>query len=620
MTTQLSPQAGLAPAEDRTPEPARIGSRRRWLLALVVVAVVILLPIVIGDNGLARLQQILIYLMVGIGLNIAFGYAGEFAVAQPVVMGVAAYMAGILSVTYHWSAWATLPASLIAGVLTGFALSSPGFRLRGWYLTITTFFAAVVFPDVVTLASKWTGGTNGLVGISPLPGVGLVLGSSVREYEIILAITLVLFLAMYNISRSTWGITLRSMRDAPQAAIACGVRVPLVKATVAVVSSIPVALAGWVFAHSSGVLGVGSFNLNLTIIIVAGVVLGGLGTVWGPVVGTAIVGVVTLWVAPLSSYNTLLVGMAVLIFAIALPIGVVPASKGLLARLVASKGAFWKIGRGGKGAAEFSGDGDGGGSASRPPLALRSEPVPPAMEAGEAVCSVVGVHKHFGGVAVLEGVDLSVNRGEVVGLVGPNGSGKTTLLNIITGHVRPDQGRTTLSGAVDIAGMAPQRVADRGVRRTFQVPRLIGELTVEENIRLGLTGSRGQHVLTGILQLPSERRQRRSDNEAVAATAQAMELPGQVLAQTVNELPLGLRRVVEVARAVVAGPTLVCLDEPAAGLGNSELVHLGELIRQVAGRGTGVLLIEHNLGFVASVSDRMVTIVDGRIETVRSEG
>ncbi len=221
----------------------------RWVYALIVIGVAALLPEYAGIGELSRVQQILLYIMIGFGLNIGLGYAGEFAVAQPVILGVSAYTAGILSSEYNISSWVTLPCAIVSGCVIGFLLSAPGFRLRGWYLAVTTFFAAVIFPDVVDLFTSVTGGTNGLAGIKPLPGVGLVLGSSPTQYWIILGVTLVLMLGMYNVSRSTWGVILRGLRDAPRATEACGINVRLAKAYVSIVSAIPVAVAGWAWAQ-----------------------------------------------------------------------------------------------------------------------------------------------------------------------------------------------------------------------------------------------------------------------------------------------------------------------------------------------------------------------------------
>jgi ABC-type branched-subunit amino acid transport system ATPase component/ABC-type branched-subunit amino acid transport system permease subunit len=600
--------------------------RSRWSLAIVVIAIVALLPEYAGVDELSRVQQILLYAMVAFGLNIGLGYAGQFAVAQPVVLGVAAYTAGIMSSEHNVSPWVTLPAAIFTGCLTGFLLSAPGVRIRGWYLAVTTFFAAAVFPDVVDFFSNTTGGTNGLAGIHPLPGVGLVLGTSSTEYWIILGFTLVLLLGMYNLSRSTWGVILRGVRDAPLATEACGINVSLTKAIVSIVASVPVAVAGWATAHAAGVISTDAFSLNLSIIIVAGVVIGGMGSVWGPVIGTVLVEIISLWIGPFSDYNNLLVGAAVVFFAIVMPLGIVHAYGALMARISSRLG--WKFPAPVAGSAPPPGLTTDTTAAPSPivtssPDAHRELPPGGAFEnteagqrhAGDVIFEITNVRKHFSGVSVLDSVDLVIRAGEVVGLTGPNGSGKTTLLNIITGHVSADEGQALLFGG-SILGRSPHAIAARGVRRTFQVPRLIGALSVVENIRLGLLGARRQEVIGSIFQLPGYRARTRRQLARIEQVCDLVNLDPQIRDQRVDSLPLGIRRVVEVARAVVSGPAIVCLDEPGAGLGGEELVRLGAVMRRVADSGSGVLVIEHNLDFVRNVTDRVVEMLDGRVVTV----
>jgi branched-chain amino acid transport system permease protein len=518
-------------------------------------------------------------------------------------MGVAAYAAAILNVERGWNSLATLPCAVVIGVAVGFALSAPGFRLRGWYLTITTFFAAVIFPDLIQLIGGITRGSDGLAGIGPLPGLPLTLGSSPSEFEYVLGIVTVLWLGMYNIYRSSWGVVLRGVRDAPLAVESCGISVRRVKAAVAVVSNVPVAIAGWLIAHISSVVGPDTFGLSLTIVIIAAVVLGGSGSVWGPVVGIVVVELVALWIGPFSSYNALLVGLAVLVVSALLPAGVVPA-------LAVQARRWLGLGRG----LAFAGVDIAAGQPPAEALAPAPEPEPSrdGETIGQPVYQASGVTKRFAGLTVLNGADLTVHAREVVGLVGPNGSGKTTLLNIITGHVKADAGEAALFER-PVLGSSPHLLGSRGVRRSFQVPQLIGELSVLDNVRLGLLGGRRQQIIGGLLRGPSYRARTRRDTARVVAVCRTVGLDDSLLRQRVDELPLGLRRVVEVARAVVSGPVLVCLDEPAAGLAGPELARLGDVIRQVARSGSGVLLVEHNAAFVREVCDVMVEIRDGRV-------
>ena len=168
-------------------------------------------------------------------------------------MGTSAYTAGVLSVRYGWSAWETLPIALSLGVLLGGLISVPGYRLRGWYLAITTFFAVAVFPDVIAATYTWTGGTSGL---GPIAGFNFTTGTSspVPVYELIVGVTFLVWILSARLTNSRWGIAIRSVRDAPLAATNCGINVGRLKMVVALVASVPVALAGWLWAHTYQVL------------------------------------------------------------------------------------------------------------------------------------------------------------------------------------------------------------------------------------------------------------------------------------------------------------------------------------------------------------------------------
>jgi branched-chain amino acid transport system permease protein len=320
------------------------------------------------------------------------------------------------------------------------------------------------------------------------------------------------------------------------------------------------------------------------------------------VVGIVVVELVALWIGPFSSYNALLVGLAVLVVSALLPAGVIPAVVTVARR---------RLGLG-RGLALAGVD----VTAALPDVSNVDIAAPreghEAVAAGDVVYQASGVTKRFAGLTVLAGADLTVRAGEVVGLVGPNGSGKTTLLNVITGHVRADAGEAHLFSQPTL-GSTPHMLGSRGVRRSFQVPQLIGELSVLDNVRLGLLGGRRQQILGGILRGPRYRAATRRDTARIVAVCRTVGLDDTLLRQRVDELPLGLRRVVEVARALVSGPALVCLDEPAAGLAGPALARLGEVIRLAARTGSGVLLIEHNLSFVREVCDVVVEIRDGRV-------
>jgi ABC-type branched-subunit amino acid transport system ATPase component/ABC-type branched-subunit amino acid transport system permease subunit len=588
--------------------------KQGWLGQLLIFAVVLLVPIVSsGTSNLSRYESVLITLLVVLGLNLMFGYAGELSIGQPVILGVAAYGAGVLSSLYGWSAFATFPISMFIGLVAALVMNSVGLRVKGWYLAVTTFFAVTVLPDLLNVFDKWTQGSNGLGGINPIPGLNLsATGNSVSEYELVAVIVAAVWLAFRNLQTSRWGITLRAMRDCRHGLVASGGNLTAIRFAVTVVAALPVALGGWLTAHVNLFLVPDSFGLNQLLVFIGAVLLGGRGTVWGPVIGTVIFEGISLWVGPFSTINELVLGAAVLFIAAIFPVGLIGAW-----REFAPTAVRWWRSRLGNPAVVA----DVTKSDARPQIvdtnSLREfAPQESSVTDGQTILSVENVGKSFGGVAALDNVSIGLKAGAITGLVGPNGSGKTTALNVITGFVKADSGRVLLGGS-DVTGTPAQDISRRGIRRSFQTPQLVGELTVSENVLLGLTGADRQRVLSATFRGVGYRRRSKALSASVQRAVQALGLDAYADVR-VDELALGLRRIVEIARVVVACPQVICLDEPAAGLAEDDIRRLGAVLRQLADLGFAVLLIEHHLAFVNAVSDTLVSLDFGRV--VSTEG
>ncbi len=236
---------------------------------------------------------------------------------------------------------------------------------------------------------------------------------------------------------------------------------------------------------------------------------------------------------------------------------------------------------------------------------------PPAPTEPTALIEVRGVGKRFQGVAALTDVDLDIRTGEVLGLVGPNGAGKTTLVNAITGYIAPSSGEVRLDGR-DIAGMRMDRTARLGITRTFQHLRLLERSSVLENVLLG------RHQSFTVTPLTMFRRRHREERQQRAESLVLLDELGLAhLADTpAASLPYGMRRRIEIARALAAEPRALLLDEPTAGMTTSDADDIGEMIVQTARRGVAVMLIEHNVGLVTKLSDRIAVLDWGKIITV----
>jgi branched-chain amino acid transport system ATP-binding protein len=246
----------------------------------------------------------------------------------------------------------------------------------------------------------------------------------------------------------------------------------------------------------------------------------------------------------------------------------------------------------------------------------------PTASAPETLLELDGIGISFGGLRAVDDLSFSVRRGEIVGLIGPNGAGKTTVFNMITGVYRPTDGHIRWHGK-DITGLAPHRIAAAGVRRTFQTIRLFSDMTVLENVVAGEHLQIRQKWWQGLLNTAAQRREERELIERANAVLQQLDLL-DVAHEMATSLPYGAQRRVEMARTLVAKPELVILDEPAAGLNELESAALNDTIRAIRDTGITVILVEHDMSVVMSVTDSIVVInfgkkiAEGKPEDIRT--
>jgi branched-chain amino acid transport system permease protein len=569
--------------------------RRSMLLGLLLLAALASVPIWSSSSfNVGRFSVAVAYVMAAIGLNLAAGFAGELVLGHAAIMAVSAYVAGMLSAKLGWDFAPAVFAAIVVGVAFGLLMMSPGLRVRGWYFSLMTLFAVLVTPRVANLLDPWTGGEYGLTGILPASLFGFRF-TPVAIFESSVVCLGVLWFATANFLRSGWGLLLQALRDIPRAAQASGINLVTTRLTVYVLASLPAAMAGALLAYIEQFVNAESFGMGLTLLLLTGVMLGGSGTLWGPIVGMAPLIGLSFWVGPFSEYNAIALGLGLLGGSLIFPNGIVAAV------------AQGKDRSSEPGSAEESDH-----TAILNGAATSATNLVPLGERNSLHMRVSNIAKHFGGVQALSGVNLELHRGSLVGLVGPNGSGKSTLLNMLSGFVVPDSGSIELNGN-RIANWPVHRIAKAGVGRTFQIPQLIDELSAIENIRLSLVGRSIDGLLTAALRTPSViRREKKQVDRAVSAFIDA-GLPLSSIALPVAKLPLGLKRIVEVARAMAPMPEILLLDEPAAGLNAEERRTLGTLLRGLRQRGVTILLVEHNVPFVTEYCDELVLLEAGTI-------
>jgi branched-chain amino acid transport system ATP-binding protein len=486
--------------------------------------------------------------VVGTGLNVLLGLAGQVSFGHVGFYALGAYAIAILTVGAKWSFWAALPVAAIVSGLVGALLALPALRVRGPYLAMVT----IAFGFIVEhLAVEWrgvTGGQNGIMGITPPGGIG--------ERGVALASIALAALgtaAFWLLARSRWGAAMRAVKDSEVAAESIGLNPVAIKTAAFAISAVYAGLAGALFAALSGFVTPSTFAFSQSILFVLVVIIGGAGSVAGPLVGAAIVVLLPEALAGLAEYRLLFFGALLLAVLLAAPEGVT----GTVLRLFARR---------------------------RVPRFPDMEQ--PDIEAVRASgLTVQNLSIAFGGVRAASGVSFQAKAGAVTSLIGPNGAGKTTVLNMLGGFYRPDAGSIRLGGAA-LEGLAAWKIARAGVARTYQTTQLFGSMSVAENLAIAAKKDGGEALL------------------AFAGYAGALDARAA-------DLPHVDKRLVEIARALATRPSVLLLDEPAAGLSRQDKARLAGLLRRIADGGVTVVLVEHDMSVVMGISDHVVVLDAG---------
>lgn len=528
---------------------------------------------------------LLVNVLLAQSINLLTGVAGQISLGHAGFLGIGAYGSALLMKNFGLPLPLTLLAGAAMGAVSGWLLSFAAGRVREFYLAMMTLGFGMIFYEVVR---EWTSVTGGMMGLSGVPSPGLrtltLFGWPVGPtayFQIMLAVVAGVVWLLRNFVTSPFGRAFFAIHVSEVAAGSIGVPRARTKRNAYMLSAALAGLAGGFYAHLVGYLGPETFGLHRSVEVLVMAVVGGLGTLTGPVLGAVVFTYLPEKLQIFAEYQFMVYGLILLLSFVLLPRG--------LAGLLLPRPRFAK---------------DVTPLPAAPPTAPKSSGSGPLL-------SAEGVSISFLGLRALDNASVTVGVGEILGLVGPNGSGKSTLVNIISGIYRPGDGRVTFDGAA-ITGLPDHAVARRGALRTFQDPRLVPAFTVRENVLLGGHRLYRQNPLAAALNLPGALR----EDAAMLGRADAIIAMAGLshLADTpVRDLPYGDQRMTELSRVILADPRLVMLDEPAAGLSEVELQRLGGLVRHLKERGVGVILIEHHMDFLNELVDRVVVLDSGRV-------
>lgn len=555
----------------------------------VVIAVCLFaLPVALSDEYYVMVFQGLAITYVAVlGLNILTGYAGQASFGQAGFVAIGAYTSALLSVRVGLPFWIGLAAGPAVAAGVGALLALPAMRARGPFLVmITTGFGLAAWA----VAANWVPVTGGPMGISGIPRPSLLdLPFDSRAYfYLAAAIALVLHIFTDNLMGSRWGRTLVALRDAPLAAESLGVNTALWKTAAFSLCAAYGGVAGVLMAHRTGFINSDSFTVYVSLSYVMVIIFGGLGTKFGPLVGTLVLGALPQVFAPLYDYYNIIFGTVVLLVLVLYPDGLV----GLLMRLVPIRLRAER------------------GKETLVAQPWRVTPRGGATGMVDTLLEIDHVTMAFGGLRALEGVKVSIQPGHVHGLMGPNGSGKTTLVNVITGFYAPTSGRVLFKGQ-DITRLRPHAIARLGIARTFQTPQLFGELTTLENVLIGFHTHMRAGFLAHLLHTPGAAEEEETFASRALGLLDFFGLREQATVPARN-LAYGHQKLLEIARSMALQPSVLIMDEPAGGSGPAEIAQVREAVNRLKAAGITVLMIEHHTDLLLGITDRVTVLDFGR--------
>ncbi|WP_447778651.1 branched-chain amino acid ABC transporter ATP-binding protein/permease [Variovorax boronicumulans] len=547
--------------------------------AVVLVAAVLcgLVSLSGNDYYLRIAFMMCVYYLCAAGMNVLVGYAGQKSLGQAGLFAAGAYAVALITSRTELSPWLALVIAAVVSGVCGVLIALPSLRVKGPYLAMVTLAFGIV---VEKLVGEWTdvfGGAQGIYGIRPLTWNGQPL-SSVQWVILGIVLSAALHLLLRNLLQGRFGRALLSLQADEIASSSVGVRVYRAKVMAFVVAAVTCGIAGALVAQQNQYINSDFITFHLSIFILLLVLFGGAGSMYGPIVGAVLLTATDALLARWPSAQHFLYGFLLLFALYVMPGGVV----GLFNK--------WFL------KSRHRGEGPGGSG------------VPGQIgPGGEGELLVVqGVTKSYGGVKPAQDVSFRLQRGHIHALIGPNGAGKSTMINMLTGVVEPDAGVIRFLGR-NIVGQPAHTICCLGMGRTFQNLRLFADLSVLDNVMLGRHSRMSNGFLSSLVAWPTAGKQERATRDRALQLLDLVGL-GHLAHWPAGSLPYGLQRRVELARALATEPQLLLLDEPAAGLNPQETAELGELLVRIGKCGVSILMVEHHMDLVMSISDHVIVL------------
>jgi ABC-type branched-subunit amino acid transport system ATPase component/ABC-type branched-subunit amino acid transport system permease subunit len=560
----------------------------RFLVAVAAVLLVVF-PLV-NDDGYYQNMIILslVFAIGASGLNIITGFAGYVSLGQGAFVGLGGYTVGVLATKFpDTSPWLWVPVAGVVAAVVALILGMVSLRSRGPSFVIIT--VAFLFL-VQVIAVNWVSLTGGTAGLTlPLPTWDRDYINLPFYYALVVILALQAVMTWW-IRRTKLGMGLIAIREDETKAAGIGINLPVQKIIGFVASTVFVGMAGAVYGYYLTFIDPrGMFSILISVQIILSLLIGGRGTLWGPILGAFLIEPLNeIANNDLGGGNTrlFLFGGLLIVVVILLPKGILPAIEGFLFR------------RRTEGKAGLVGARIGTGGSLQ---SLQERAAPAGERRGRPLLEISGLAKQFGGLRAVDGCSFLVPEGSITGLIGPNGSGKTTVFNLIDNTIAADAGHITFAGE-RIDGLSAWNRAHRGIGRTYQITRLFGEMTVLENVvapqRSFSVAQLGRIAVSG---------------PEAAAAEELLDFVGMraFKDQKAHALSFGQQKLVELAQVLMLDPKLIMLDEPAGGINPVLIERMSEMIRELNSYGKTFLIVEHNMPFVLDLCDPVHVLARG---------
>jgi ABC-type branched-subunit amino acid transport system ATPase component/ABC-type branched-subunit amino acid transport system permease subunit len=559
-----------------------------------IFGIVFIVPLIFQNPYFFNVAQTICYYTIAVvGLNILIGYTGQISLGHAGFAAVGAYGSTLLAMKLGWPLWVTFPVVIVLSGFIGLIIGLPAIRTRGLYLALITLMFGLI---VEILSQRWVGLTGGAMGIYGVPQPALF-GKDLGPlgYFYLVAITWAILQWMANnLIESRWGKVQMAVQYSEEAAQSISINIKRQKVIAFIISAAYAGICGFFLAHQTGYLNSDNFNIHMSFFFLLAVVIGGMGTLWGPLLGAIVLTIINQVLAPISEYRFFFYGGTLLLVLVVMPQGALGILEKKL-RTYLAKGKTPTVTR---------------KDSSIQFLAQNMEdPLHPQAGNG-TILEIRRLTRNFGGLTAVNEFDLQIQKGTIHAIIGPNGAGKTTLINLITGGLKANRGTISFKG-VPLQDLSVVQRGRLGMARTFQNLQLFKELTVLENVLLGFYRSFRSGPAGYALSLPATNSEEKA---LVEKSLQILQFLGieEIASKNISDLPYGHQKLVEIARALAVMPDLILLDEPVAGLNPVEVEEIFKFLKKLQSIGATILLVEHNMDFIMRVSDRISVLSFGK--------